>query len=119
MTLVDQDQLEKHLQITFGTQPNDPVVDQLLAESQSAAEGYCRQSLEYDAAIAETFEVDQPESWHVLDRFPISGVTSVEENGNVLTDQTDYRWYTHGTLRRVSGTEDASWSTNVDAVDVV
>lgn len=117
MALITQANLEKHLQINFGNNP-DPVVAELIDQSQGAVEGYCRQPLEYDAAIIETFEVDQYEPWHVLDRFPISGVTSVVEDGTALDDPDDYRWHSVGTIRRVSGVEERSWSRNVDAVVV-
>lgn len=116
--LITQADVEKHLQINFGNDP-DPVVAYLILQAEAAVAGYCRQSLAYDAAIEETFETDQPGSWHIMDRFPISGVTSVTEDGNLLVDQDDYRWYSHGALRRVSGTSDAPWSRLVDGVTVV
>lgn len=118
MALITQANLEKHLQITFGTDP-DPVVAELIGQAQAAAEAWCRQPLEYAATVTETFEATQPDAWHVVERFPVTAVTSVTETGTVLTVTDQYVWYDDGRLRRVNGDSDASWAMTVDAVTVV
>lgn len=115
--LITQADLEKHLQIDVTAEP-DAVVTQYIAQAQAAAEAWCKQPLEH-ATVTEIFEVDQWEQWHVTDRFPITAVTSITEDDTLLTVTDEYLFYQDGRLRRVSGTQDSSWSMLPNGVTVV
>lgn len=117
MALITQQNLERALQIDVITEP-DPVVAEYIAHAQAVAEGWCQQPLEH-AIVTEIFEVDQWEQWHVLDRFPVTAVTSVTEDDTLLTVDDQYLTYEDGRLRRVNGAQDSSWSMLPDAVTVV
>ncbi len=71
------------------------------------------------ASVTEIFEVDQWESWYVTDRFPITAITSVTEDTNLLTVTDQYLSYEDGRLRRVNGALDSSWSMFPNGVTVV
>lgn len=112
MPLITQADLEKHLQITFGN-PADPVVAAYLLQAQAAADAYCGQLLEEQSGVVATFEVDQWDPWYRLPAFPVTAVTSVVVDGETLVDGEGYRWYPDGRIRRISTTDDRSWSTLV------
>lgn len=117
MTLITQQNLERALQIDVITD-DDPVVAEYIEQAQAVAEKWCNQPLEH-ASVTEIFEVDQWESWHVLDRFPVTAVTSVTEDDTLLTVDTQYKFYEDGRLRRLNGTQNSSWSILPNAVTVV
>ncbi len=120
MPLITQADLEKYLQIDVTNEPDD-VVTQYIAQAQATADNYCHQPLEY-SSVTEIFESDQPSAWRVLERFPISAVASVTEDGILLTSD-DYLWYADGRVRRVTGSGvgrfDRTWSMYPNAVTVV
>jgi hypothetical protein len=119
MALVTQANLEKHLQVVFDNQPLDPVVSEYLTQAQAIADAICRQPLEEETGIVETFEVDQPDAWFVLSRFPVSQVSAVAVDGTALgTDE--FRSYTDGRIRRLvsGGGYDTSWSYLIDGNSV-
>jgi len=117
MPLITQADLEKHLQIDVTNEP-DAVVTQYIEQAQATADNWCQQPLEY-GTVTEIFDADQPSAWRVLNRFPISTVTSVTENDILLTEDDDYLWYADGRIRRVAGTVERSWSGLPDATTVV
>lgn len=118
VALITQQDLEVYLQIDFDD-PADATVAALIAQAQDAADSYCNQPLEEQADIAYSFEVDQPEAWHVLPRFPVSAA-AVTEDGTALLAGTDYRLYQDGRLRRLQGGSwERSWTTLIDGAAVV
>ncbi|KKK70624.1 hypothetical protein LCGC14_2922120 [marine sediment metagenome] len=118
MALTTITDLEAYLATTFTGDDIGRVTDTWLPQAQAAAEKWCNQALEH-ASVTEIFEVDQWESWHVLDRFPVTAITSVTEDSDLLTVTDKYLTYEDGGLRRVNGVLDSSWSMLPDAVTVV
>lgn len=118
MALMTQNDLEQHLQITFGTQPSDPVVATLIDQAQAAADRWCQVALEEQAGVVEKFEVDQWEPWHRLSGFPVSAVTLVTVDGENLIADQDYVWYPDGRIRRILNSDDRSWSRLVNGNEV-
>jgi len=110
--------LEAHLATSFTGDDITRVTDEWLPQAQAAAEAWCKQPLEH-ASVTEVFEVDQWESWYVTDRFPVTAVTSVTEDDTLLTVTDQYLSYEDGTLRRVNGALDSSWSMFPNGVTVV
>lgn len=110
--LITQTDLEKHLQINFGTDP-DPIITDYLAQAQAACEAWCRQPLEHTAGIETVLSADQSGIvWLDLPRFPITAVTSIVEN-SATVDTGTYSWYPDGRIRR-----DTSWTTTRDGITV-
>lgn len=118
MALTTIEDLQAHLSTEFTGDDVDRVNDGWLPQAQATAEAWCMQPLEH-ATVTEIFEVDQWESWYVTDRFPITAVTSVTEDDNLLTVTDEYLFYEDGRLRRVNGALDSSWSTFPNGVTVV
>ncbi len=118
MALTTITDLEAHLATTFTGDDITRVTDTWLPQAQAQAETWCKQALEH-ASVTEVFEVDQWEQWYSTDRFPITAVTSVTEDDDVLTVTDEYLFYADGRLRRVSGDLDQSWSKYPDGVTVV
>lgn len=116
--LMTQADLEKHLQIDVTAEP-DPVIESYIAQADAMITAYCGQDLNYDSAITETFEATTTTPWHILDRFPVSAIASVEEDDVALTVTDDYLFYPDGRLRRVSGSADWYWSGLPNACTVV
>lgn len=118
MALTTIDDLEAHLATEFTGDDIDRVTDVWLPQAQATAEKWCQQPLEH-AIVTEIFEVDQWESWYVTDRFPITAVTSITEDDDLLTVTDQYLFYEDGRLRRVNGVLDSSWSLFPNGVTVV
>ncbi len=118
MALTTITDLEAHLATTFTGDDITRVTDEWLPQAQAAAEAWCQQPLEH-ATVTEVFEVDQWEQWHVTDRFPVTAITSVTEDDDLLTVTDQYLTYEDGRLRRVNGSLDSSWSMFPNGVTVV
>lgn len=115
--LCTQDDLEKLLQIDFGNTPDDTAT-QYIAQATAAVVGYCGQELEEGSGIVETHQANRDDTYLIVDRFPVTAVASVVEDGVTLTYPDDYRWYGAGHIRRVSGDYNWRWSDLVDAIVV-
>lgn len=90
-----------------------------ISQAQAIAEAWCRQELEYAAAVTDTFEVDGWDPWWELDRFPVTAITSVTVDDTALTS-TEYRLYpADGRIRRLSAGIEQTWSRWVDGNVVV
>ena len=103
--LCTQADVEKKLQWDITAEP-DPVVAALIADAQALIEAEVGRPLE-SATWTETFD-GRP--WSIyLSNWPVTGITSVTEDGTVLTVTTDYLFYPRGKLIRVSNGYQRTW----------
>lgn len=116
MALCTQLDVENRLQITFANQP-DAVITSLIEDAQAHVEAEVGRTVE-SAARTETF--DGGERTLFLRFFPVTTLTSVTEDGTVLTVDDDFMWYENGGLIRVAGDRQVAWKTlKRQAIDVV
>jgi hypothetical protein len=100
-----QADVEKKLQWDITAEP-DPVVASLIADAQAMIEAEVGRPLE-SAARTETFD-GRP--WTLfLTYWPVTSITSVTEDGTLLTVTTDYLFYERGKLIRVTNGYQNYW----------
>lgn len=115
MALCTQADVEKRLQWDITAEP-DPVVTMLIADAQATMEAEVGRALE-SADYVEVFNGGHPALF--LNAWPVTTVTSVTEDGTVLTVDDDYVWYASGKVIRVSSGYQRMWNTwKINAIEV-
>lgn len=105
MALCTQADVEKRLQWDITAEP-DSVVTMLIADATALMESEVGRSLE-SANRTETFDGDL---WSLfLTNWPVTSMTTVTEDGTVLTVTTDFLWYTTGKVIRVANGYQTWW----------
>ncbi len=96
-TLCTQGDVQNLLHTVFDNQP-EPVITDLIGRASAVVETYLHRTLEAETDIIETVDG----SWHpliVLEKWPVTGITSIVENGTALTSD-DYLFYEDGRVLR-------------------
>lgn len=102
------------LAIWLGVPASDPKLLQALAAASSRFRGAVRHPVTAVAADALTLDGNGRESI-LLPAAPVTAVTSVEVDGDVFVDGTDFSWSADGFLRRLGG----CWPDRLRCIDVV
>lgn len=105
MALCTQADVERRIQWDITAEP-DTVVTTLIAAAQALIEGEIGRKIE-SAAYTET--LDGPGDTLFLSNWPVTAITSVEEDGTALT-ASDYLFSAAGQLLRVSSGYRAKWT---------
>ena len=106
MALCTQLDVEQKLQWDITSEP-DAVITALIADAQALIETEIGRTVE-SAARTETFDGG---AWSLfLKWWPVTALTSVTEDGTLLTVTTEYRWYERGKLIRTAGGYQKAWS---------
>lgn len=111
--------LEQYCQIDI-TNDSDPAVLLLLDYAQAIIETHLDRTLEAQTAVAETLD-GRGDEVLFLSQWPVTAVTSVTEDGDLLTVDVDFYWYPDGRLVRGDPTaiDRLAWSRAKQNVDVV
>ncbi|HKY47513.1 MAG TPA: hypothetical protein VJQ79_05955 [Acidimicrobiia bacterium] len=113
--LCTQADVEKRLQWDITAEP-DAVVTALIAAAQATIEAEVGRALESDD-YTEVFDGGRPAIF--LTHWPVTAITTVEEDGTALTVTTEYVWYANGKVIRVSGGYQRLWKTwKIQAIEV-
>jgi hypothetical protein len=117
MALCTQADVEAKLQWDITADP-DPVVTALITDAQALIEAEVGRTLE---SAATTELIDGGGAAIFLSRFPVTAITTVTEDGTVLTAGADYLLYEKaGKLIRVSGSHQIYWrTTKAQGIEVV
>ena len=103
MAITTQLNLEHHLQIDVGSEP-DTTVTYYRDTAQAMAEDFCERFFDYATAQVDTLDGDGQKSIIQVSRWPIVTLTSVTESGVTLTvDEGFVAYLTQGLLIRTSG----------------
>lgn len=106
MALCTQLDVEQKLQWDITSEP-DAVITALIADAQALIETEIGRTVE-SASRTETFDGGR---WSLfLKWWPVTAVTSVTEDGTLLTVTTEYLWYERGKLIRTAGGYQKAWS---------
>ena len=98
MALCTQLDVEQKLQWDITAEP-DTTVTALIADAQALIESHVGRTLE-SASREETFDGARVAIF--LKNWPVTAITSVSEDGTLLTADDDYKFYENGKLIRVS-----------------
>lgn len=107
MALCVQLDVEQKLQWDITSEP-DAVITALIASAQALIE------LEIGRTVESTNRVETLDGdvWSLfLKWWPVTSITTVTEDGTVLTPTTEFLWYPRGKLIRVAGGYQIGWKT--------
>jgi hypothetical protein len=99
--------LKTELQIA-GT-ADDAWLQEKITEASAVIAAYCGRSFGQET-ISQTFRLERPAPALQLARFPLASVTSVTEDGELLTSDLFEAQPEPGLLRRLSGDRPAAWT---------
>lgn len=105
--------VEKFALIDFHSDLETHLTDELIPLVEDAIREYVGYTVDY-GTYTETFSGNQTREYF-LDERPVNSVTSVVEDGTILTygNQEDYLWYSNGRIRRIGSRWSFAYPDNI------
>ena len=102
-----QDKVEKYLGTTYT--PADTTIALYISHVSAYIDQYCNQDFAEHNAVIEYYDgKGKGHNQILLGNYPVTAITDIQDDGQVLTEDTHFVWYADGRVVRVSsGYEDA------------